>query len=195
VAALDLYQKAAANGYATPDLDYKIGYVHYAQGGYEQALLALSRVVDQRPTNENALFALANCLYQGGYYASAQGYYLRLLEILEARQERIRFLQVMENPEHRALVERLMKVYNNLGVVLRQLSERSRDPAKESKALVNLTFSSERFDLISRDPQTAARGLTQNLAFLNQRGILYPQAGFQLQIYNRLPLDLEALSF
>lgn len=195
VAALDLYERAAANGYRSPDLDYKIGYVHYAEERYEAALLAFARVVDQKPTNENALFALANCLYQGGYHASAQGYYLRLLEILEGREQRIRYLQPMENPEHRALVERLMQVYNNLGVVLRRLGERSRDPDKESKALVNLTFSSERFDLISRDPQTAARGLTQNLAFLNQRGILYPQAGFQLQIYRRLPLDLEALDF
>jgi tetratricopeptide (TPR) repeat protein len=195
VAALDLYRKAAANRYESPDLDYKMGYVHYAGERYEQALLAFSKVVDQKPVNENALFALANALYEGGYYSSAQGYYLRLLEILEGRLERIRFLQVFENPEHRALVERLMKVYNNLGVTLRNLGERSRDPDKESKALVNLTFSSERFDLISRDPETAARGLTQNLAYLNQRGILYPQAGFQLQIYNRLPLDLEALNF
>ncbi len=88
-----------------------------------------------------------------------------------------------------------MKVYNNLGVTLKQLSDRSRDPEKESKALVNMTFSSERFDLLSRDPVTVERGLTKNLAYLNQGGVLYPTSDFQLQIYTRLPIDLQANRF
>jgi hypothetical protein len=141
------------------------------------------------------LYALANSLYLRGYYSSAQGYYLRLLNLMESREERIPFLQVYENPEHNALVEYIMKVYNNLGVTLKQLSDRSRDPDKESKALVNMTFSSERFDLLSRDPVTVERGLTKNLAYLNQGSILYPTSDFQLQIYTRLPIDLQANRF
>jgi len=193
--ALDLYLKAINNRYETPDLNYKIGYIHYAADRYEDALLAFSKVVDQRPSNVNALYGLANSLYQRGYYSSAQGYYLRLLNLLESREERIPFLQIYENPEHNALVEYIMKVYNNLGVTLKQLADRSRDPEKESKALVNMTFSSERFDLLSRDPVTVERGLTKNLAYLNQGGILYPTSDFQLQIYTRLPIDLQASRF
>ncbi len=193
--ALDLYLKAVNNRYETPDLDYKMGYIHYAADRYEDALLNFSKVIDQRPTNENGLYALANSLYLRGYYSSAQGYYLRLLNLLESREERIPFLQIYENPEHNALVEYIMKVYNNLGVTLKQLADRSRDPEKESKALVNMTFSSERFDLLSRDPVTVERGLTKNLAYLNQGGILYPTSDFQLQIYTRLPTDLEAVRF
>jgi len=193
--ALDLYLKAVNNRYETPDLDYKMGYIHYAKDRYEDALLNFSKVIDQRPTNTNGLYALANSLYLRGYYSSAQGYYLRLLNLLESREERIPFLQIYENPEHNALVEYIMKVYNNLGVTLKQLADRSRDPEKESKALVNMTFSSERFDLLSRDPVTVERGLTKNLAYLNQGGILYPTSDFQLQIYTRLPIDLEAVRF
>ena len=193
--ALDLYLKAVNNRYETPDLDYKMGYIHYAADRYEDALLNFSKVIDQRPTNQNGLYALANSLYLRGYYSSAQGYYLRLLNLLETREERIPYLQVYENPEHNALVEYIMKVYNNLGVTLKQLSDRSRDPEKESKALVNMTFSSERFDLLSRDPVTVERGLTKNLAYLNQGGILYPTSDFQLQIYTRLPIDLQANRF
>jgi tetratricopeptide (TPR) repeat protein len=193
--ALDLYLKAANNRYADSDLDYKMGYIHYAADRYEEALLSFSKVVDEKPTNENALYALANSLYLRGYYSSAQGYYLRLLNLLEAREERIPLLQIYENPEHQALEEDIMKVYNNLGVTLKRLADRSRDPEKDSKALVNMTFSSERFDLLSRDPQTAERGLTRNLAYLNQRGVLYPASDFELQIYSRLPIDPEASSF
>jgi tetratricopeptide (TPR) repeat protein len=193
--ALDLYLMALNNRYETPDLDYKIGYIHYAADRYEDALLAFSKVVDQRPSNENALYGLANSLYQRGYYSAAQGYYLRLLNLLEGREERIPYLQIYENPEHSALVQYIMKVYNNLGVTLEQLADRSLDPEKESKALVNLTFSSERFDLLSRDPLTVERGLTRNLAYLNQGGILYPTSDFELQIYTRLPIDLQAIRF
>ena len=193
--ALDLYLKAINNRYETPDLDYKMGYIHYAADRYEDALLNFSKVIDQRSTNQNGLYALANSLFLRGYYSSAQGYYLRLLNLLESREERISYLQVYENPEHNALVEYIMKVYNNLGVTLKQLSDRSRDPDKESKALVNMTFSSERFDVLSRDPVTVERGLTKNLAYLNQGGILYPTSDFQLQIYTRLPIDLQANRF
>jgi len=193
--ALDLYLKAADNRYETPELNYKIGYIHYAADRYEDALLSFSKVVDQRPSNPNALYSLGNSLYQRGYYSSAQGYYLRLLNLLESREERIPYLQVYENPEHNALVEYIMKVYNNLGVTLKQLSDRSRDPEKESKALVNMTFSSERFDLLTRDPVTVERGLTKNLAYLNQGGILYPTSEFELQIYTRLPADLQVSRF
>jgi tetratricopeptide (TPR) repeat protein len=189
--ALDLYLEAVKNGHRPPRLDYKIGYVHYTREEFEEALLRFSTVVDRIPRNENALFALGNALYLGGFYSSAQGYYLRLLDLLETREESIPLLMINENPEHRALAGSIMKTYNNLGVTLYRLAARSRDLDKESGALVNLTFSSEYFDGLSRDPETAARGVTRNLAYLNQRGILYPEVGFDPQIYGRIPIDLE----
>ena len=118
-----------------------------------------------------------------------------LLDILEARKNSIPFLRIQDNPEHRDLIEYIMKTYNNLGVTFKRLYDRTGDPKKNSRALVNLTFSSEYFDILSRDPETLARGLTKNLAFLNQKGILYPGIEFEIQIYNRLPVDLEASHF
>jgi tetratricopeptide (TPR) repeat protein len=193
--ARTLYENAERNGYRSTELDYRFGYLDYAEGNYEQALLRFARVLDERGTSENALFSLANSLYYQSFYSSAQGYYLRLLDLLELRQDRIPFLSPADNPEHRNLVEFLMKVYNNLGVTYRRLSERSRDPDQEAKALVNLTYSSEYFDQLTRDPNTAERGITRNLAYLNQRGILYPTRPFELQLYDRIPLDLEAAVF
>ena len=84
-----------------------------------------------------------------------------------------------------------MKTYNNLGVTLYRLGRQRRDQDKESSALVNLTFSSEEFDMLSRDPETAERGITRNLAYLNQRGILYPESGFEPQLYLRIPIDMQ----
>jgi tetratricopeptide (TPR) repeat protein len=194
-AARAQYDDAEKNGYRNPELDFKIGYLDYADGLYDQALLRFARVVDERGGSENALYSLANALYYQGFFSSAQGYYLRLLDLLEIRKDRIPFLQPATNPEHRDLIEFMMKVYNNLGVTYRRLGERSRNPDLEAKALVNLTFSSEYFDQLSRDPNTAERGITRNLAFLNQRGILYPGLPYELQLYDRIPLDLEATVF
>jgi len=201
--ALAQYRLAERNGYGSVELDFKTGYIHYLAGQFEEALLRFVSVVDAVPASgntpyprsENALFCLASSLFQRGDYFAAQGYYLRLLDLLEYRKNVIPFLEPANNPEHRSLVEFLMKAYNNLGVAYLKLSERTGDPEKNAKALVNLTFSSQYFDLLSRDPGTLVRGLTKNLAYLNQRAILYPQPGYAPQIYNRLPLDLEAAQF
>ncbi len=193
--ALTMYREAEANQYRSDELDYKLGYIAYAQEDFEQSLLRFSRVVDALPANENALFALANAMYLQGYYSSAQGYYLRLLDLQEVRRDRIPFLQPADNSEHRALLEFMMKAFNNLGVATMRLSERGRDPARQARALANLTFSSEYFDLLTRNPDTGERGQTRNLAYLNQRSILYPTRTFELEIYGRLPLDLAALRF
>jgi hypothetical protein len=88
-----------------------------------------------------------------------------------------------------------MKVHNNLGVATMRLSERGRDAARQARALAELTFSSEYFDVLTRDPETGERGQTRNLAYLNQRAILYPTRAFELEIYGRLPLDLAAIRF
>jgi tetratricopeptide (TPR) repeat protein len=193
--ALELYRQAEANQFRSDELNYQMGYIAYAQEDYEQALLRFSKVVDARPTGENGLFALANALYLQGFYSSAQGYYLRLLDIQEARRDRLPDLRPADNSEHRALLEYLMKAYNNLGVTTMRLSERGRDPARQARALANLTFSSEYFDALTRNPDTGERSETRNLAYLNQRAILYPTRTFELEIYGRLPLDLAAIRF
>ena len=118
-----------------------------------------------------------------------------LLDQLEDARAKIPLLRPQEDAEHRSLVEILMKTYNNLGVTLQKLSESPRNLEKETDALVNLTRSSEYFDILSRDPETMERGETKNLAFLNMRGILYPQADFLPQIYMRIPKDSSAVQF
>ncbi len=193
--SLSLYNQAEDNLYHSPELDYKIGYIDYSQEKYEEALLRFSRVMDRYPGNVNTLYSLANTLYSRDHFASAQGYYLHLLDQLEARKDRIPFLRIEDNPEHRSLLQFILKTYNNLGVTLQRLSDRKRDADKSSKALVNMTFSSEYYDILTREPETMTRGLTKNLAFLNQRGILYPESEFELQIYNRIAVDLEAVRF
>jgi hypothetical protein len=184
-----LYQKADENGYGEPELSYKQGYIHYTRANYRDALLEFHSTSSDMMSNMNLLYSMGNTLYHRNDLFAAQGYYSRLLDILERRQSQIPILRPDEDPRHRALVEMTMKVHNNLGVIMKRLAEAPQDPERESAALVELTRSSEFFDILSRDPETLERGETKNLAYLNTRGILYPSSGFSLQIYNRIPRD------
>lgn len=189
------YKKAKENYYKNPELDYKLGFINYARQRYGQALLDFSKVAETTGNNPNALYSLANTLFERKDYFAAQGYYLHLLDMLERTKDNIPYLRIEENPEHRALLENIMKVYNNLGVTLGKLGLQLSDNKKQSQALVNLTFSSEYYDLLSRDPESMVRAETRNLAYLNQRGMIYPETGFQPQIYLRIPKDTGAQNF
>jgi hypothetical protein len=204
------YQKAVANEYADPLLDYKLGYIRYAGGDYEAALGSFLEAEEAlaakaapaaggspgspRPP-ANLLFSIGNAFYQRADYFASQGYYLRLLDMLTTRKAAIGILQPEQQPEHRALLEALVKADNNLGVVMTRLAERTGDRRKKSQALVSLASASETADALSRVPETLVRSEAKNLPFLNMRGVLYPVSGFEPQIYRMIPKDFEALFF
>ena len=214
-----LYQKAIDNQYFDPSLDYKIGFTQYAEKDYPSALASFSRAEGEwgNPRDPDApppfvpsgaadvdysgkppvnlLFAIGNCFYQRGDYFAAQGYYLRLRDRLEARRAAIGTLLPQEKPEHRSLLETLVKVDNNLGVVMARLAARTGDRNKRSEGLVYLTDASLVADSLTRAPDSRSTGGARNLPFLNQRGILYPVSGFVPQISSDLPRDLGTLSW
>jgi len=142
----------------------------------------------------NLLFALGNCFFQRGDYFAAQGYYLGLLDRLETKKTAIGNLLPLEVPEHRALMDNLVKVNNNLGVTMIRLSERTGDRKKRSEALVYLTAAAQIADSLARAPDTVQRSETRSLPSFNMKGILYPLTGFVLQIFKELPKDLQAQS-
>jgi hypothetical protein len=195
-AALDLYQEAEANLFREPSLQYKKGWIRYLNEDYEAALLDFYRAGDSLSSNKNTMYATANTLFRRGHYFAAQGYYNHLLSMYEEEMRAIPFLRPIEDEEHHALVTNMMKVYNNLGVTLRRLYERNADDErKASQGLVYLTYSSDYYDNLTRDPDTMDRTQTVNLAFLNTREVLYPQPDFDLQIYTNIPKDPDELEF
>ncbi len=192
------YQKAIANGLKTPEMDYKIGYIHYAQEDYKAALNSFTDAAEAMSPARiplNLLYAAGDTFYQRADYFAAQGYFLRLSDILNDRRAGISNFQPLEQADHRSLVEYMLKVNNNLGVVLYRLSERMGDRRKRSQALAYLASATEQYDVLSRDPETLRRPETRNLPSLNMRGILYPSSKFDPQIYRLIPKDLESLFF
>jgi len=62
---------------------------------------------------------------------------------LELKKASIGNLLPLEVPEHRALMDNLVKVNNNLGVTMIRLAERTGDRRKRSEALVYLTAAAQ----------------------------------------------------
>jgi tetratricopeptide (TPR) repeat protein len=189
-AAYALFEEAEDNLFSNDDLAYKKGFIQYDRENYEDALINFYKAAGSFSANNNLMYATANTLYKRKAYFSAQGYYNHLLDRLESRLESLPYLLVDEKEEHLGLVEFLMKTYNNLGVTLNRLHNQKRDPQKYSTSLGYLARSTEYFDILHRDPNTMERTQAKDLAYLNMREILYPNE-YALQLYNRLPKDME----
>lgn len=193
--ALRLYLKAQSNDYKTPQLQYKEGYVYYRNKDYKNALMKFYNAAGTFSDNRNLMFATANTLYNRNDYFAAEGYYLNLLNMLEEKRQSITNFQPNTVPAQHDLLVDLMKVYNNLGVTLNQLSKRSSNSSKYSQALVNLTHSMDAYNRLTRNPVTKETPPSVNLAYINTKNILYPTPNYQLQLYADLAQNLQSHTF
>ncbi|AEJ60448.1 hypothetical protein Spith_0161 [Spirochaeta thermophila DSM 6578] len=193
--ALTLYETAESHGYVTPENAYKKGRLLYRKGLYDRALTEFAKSEEAFRNNRVVLFALANALYFKASYTAAEGYYRRLLDMLEREKAALPALRVDENPDHRALVEGIIRVENNLGVTLFKRSGGREGHPAYPEALTFLTDAQELFVNLYRDPETMERAGAVNLAYLNMDAILHPTVPFAqlpLAIYRSLPVDVKA---
>ncbi|MCK4513999.1 MAG: hypothetical protein KAU31_02015, partial [Spirochaetaceae bacterium] len=195
--ALRHFTAAEENGYDEPNLDYKQGFILYRNGQWDSALGEFRQAAaDPSGTTNALLWATGNTYFRRSFYFAAEAYYRELLERVELQRDNIRTLLVDEDPLHQSVVEYLIRVNNNLGVTLNRLSDEDiGNPDLFATALIYLTQSIEYSENYRRDPDTLSRSGAVNLAYLNQRGILYPTPEYSLQIYNDLPEDLDDLIF
>jgi tetratricopeptide (TPR) repeat protein len=195
--AVRYYLRSEQNGWAPPEIQYRIGSSYYHLRQWAPALerfLAASAVI---PLNRRILHALGNTSYMRRDYFLAQGYYNRLLDLLEAERARFPMLMPNDRPEHMELAERLMVVRNNLGVTLEALAENTGDLRYRSRALALYAESARAWDSLTRNPETMIRMRPTalyspgvNLGFLNSRNSLYPTPGAQPQIFIQIDKDV-----
>ena len=195
--ALEYYARGELHGWAPPEVLYRMGYAHYALREWEQALERFFTASSELPQSRRMLNALGNASYMRGNYFAAQGYYRRLLDLLNDERARFARLYPNDRQDHWELSERIMAVRNNMGVALEGLTERTGDMAYRSEALGMYTESARAWDTLTRDPETMIRsgagelsspGINQ--AYLNARNLLYPQPGYEAQIYMEIDKDV-----
>ncbi|GHV37302.1 hypothetical protein AGMMS49546_04640 [Spirochaetia bacterium] len=201
--ALQYYLRSEQDGWAPPEIQYRMGSAYYHQEQWTEALERFFAASSELPLNRRILLALGNVSYQRGNYFAAQGYYNRLLDILEGERSRLPQLLPNERPEYVDLAERLMIARNNMGVTLEALSRSMGNVQPRvldryrSRALGFYTESARAWDTLTRNPTSMVRlgagdfstpGI--NLAFLNSRNALYPVPDYEPQLYLQIDKDV-----
>jgi tetratricopeptide (TPR) repeat protein len=189
-AALRYYNEAQQNGWAPPDMRYRMGVAYYQLENWQNALENFFAASQNLPQNRRILFALGNAALKRGDYFVAQGYYNRLLDILENHRSRLPLLLPNDRPEFLDLAERLMKARNNAGVANEMLAARTGNRVYHTRAMALYSEAQRAWDSHTRDPRSMVRSGSTSLPFLNMRNVLYPRQGYEPQMF--MPIDREA---
>jgi tetratricopeptide (TPR) repeat protein len=190
-AALRFYHRSEQDGWAPPEMQYRMGVAYYQLENWRNSLEYLFAASKSLPLNRRILFALGNAALKRGDCFAANGYYNRLLDILESQRARLPILLPNDRPEYLELAERLMMAQNNSGVASEMLAAQTGNRSYRTRALAFYAEANRAWDARTRDPRSMIRSGNTPLPFLNSRNALYPQQGYEPQIFIRI--DREAL--
>jgi tetratricopeptide (TPR) repeat protein len=189
-AALNYYHRSEQNGWAPPEMQYRMGAAYYQLEDWRNALEYLFTASSRLPLNRRLLFALGNAAFKRGDYFASQGYYNRLLDILETERARLPVLLPNDRPEYLELAERLMMARNNAGVAHEALAGQTGDRSYRSRAQALYAEADRAWDALTRDPLTMIRSGSIPLPYLNSRNALYPRNEYEPQIFIRIDRDV-----
>ncbi|MBQ3024248.1 MAG: tetratricopeptide repeat protein [Spirochaetaceae bacterium] len=189
--ALLNFTKAVKNEYDNASVNYKIGFIHYANKDYEKSLNAFIKSAQEKSEDKHLLFSLGNVLALRNDDYSAQGYYERLIDKLDLERARAGILMPQIQSSDGELVDLYMKTSNNLGVVLNRLAKRTGDSSLNAQAMVNLSESLRAWDALTRNQTTMVRLEGSNLAAQNLKYISHPYSDFEPSIYISIPRVLD----
>jgi tetratricopeptide (TPR) repeat protein len=195
--ALEYYRLGEQNGWAPPEIQYRMGAAHYQMRQWGPALDRLFTAYREMTPNRRILYALGNVSYMRGNYFAAQGYYDRLIEILDDDRSRLPPIMPTDDEKELDLAERLMIVQNNLGVTLEALTERTGNNRFRSRAQGLYSDSERAWDVLTRNPSSMMRMRPSpdisapgiNPAYLNVQNSLHPVPGYEPQFFLRIDKD------
>lgn len=189
--ALDNYQHAVKELYDTPSVQYRIGYIHYQQENYEQAIEAISRAYAEKPRDKNLLYGFGNTFFKRGDYFAALAAYEQLFSLLNAQRSRKEHFLSSARPDDAAFMEQYMQTANNLGATLNRLAERTGDSQKNGRSLALFAEATRAWDALTRNPQTMIRAKSVGLAYLNTQNMLNAKSPYDSEIYTDISMILE----
>jgi tetratricopeptide (TPR) repeat protein len=189
-AAIRHYLQAERNGWTSPEMEYRLGSAYYHREEWAPAMERFFAASVDLPLNRRILYALGNTACLRGNCFAAQGYYNRLLDILEAQRARLPLLIPNDRPDYIEMAERLMIARNNMGVALEALTKQTGDNRYRTRALAFYAESARAWDALTRNPDTMIRSGSVNLAFLNSRNSLYPEDGYEPKLFTQIDKDV-----
>lgn len=185
--ALRNYQHSVDNGNDTPSIRYKMGVINYENNNTEEALNSFIKTITELPSERNTLFALGNTLWKRESTLAAQGYYEKLIDLLDREREMTGALYQPLREEQSELVELYMETANNLGVTLYKLAERNSNSTYNARSMSLLSESIRAWDLLTRNKDTMIRSDSKSLASQNLKYMTVPNMKYDPEIYVKLP--------
>jgi tetratricopeptide (TPR) repeat protein len=197
-AALRDYHTAERYGFSPPEIQYRMGSAYYQLENWRSALDYLFKASTDLPLNRRMLYALGNAAFRRGDFFAAQGYYDRLINVLENQRLGLTTLMPNDGVEFLDLGERLMMARNNAGVVYEALAQQTGNREYRSRAMALYAESSRAWDAVTRNPQTMIRSRFSessgapsiNLGYLNANNALRPVPNYSPQIFPRIDKDV-----
>ncbi len=186
--ALDNYIKSVNSENDTPSIRYRIGYIQYTNRNYPEALMSFRLSSEGDPDDTHSLLALANTLSLRDDNYAAQGYYEKLLRILDSQRQIYGIMLPQVREDHGDIVETYMKASNNLGVTLSRIAEMTGNSKYNAQAIVSLQDSLRAWDALARNQDTMVRAGGSNLAEQNIKYITEPKVKFSPEIYTNIPM-------
>ena len=193
--ALKSYKVSVDTDNDTASIRYKMGYIYYTQKEYTEAVNAFIKTVEGKPNDTHALLALGNTLSIRGDNYAAQGYYERLMVLLENQRVRYNIMLPQVNEVHGDIVNVYLMASNNLGVTQYRLAQQIGDSSLNGEALANFTASLRAWDALTRNPETMIRLPGSNLAERNIAYMTAPLSEYEPAIYMEIPVMLEGEVF
>ena len=193
--ALKSYKVSVDTDNDTASIRYKMGYIYYTQKEYTEAVNAFIKTVEGKPNDTHALLALGNTLSIRGDNYAAQGYYERLMVLLENQRVRYNIMLPQVNEVHGDIVNVYLMASNNLGVTQYRLAQQIGDSSLNGEALANFTVSLRAWDALTRNPETMIRLPGSNLAERNIAYMTAPLSEYEPAIYMEIPVMLEGEVF
>ncbi len=186
-AALRNYEMAIDNMNDTPSIRYRVGWIQYMNGNYSEALGSFIKVVTDKPSEKNALFALGNTLAFRNSTSAAAGYYEKLLDGLNLEIQRADVsLSRVQDIDQEDLFTLYMKATNNLGVALSQVATQTSDSQMNARAISQFSRSIQAYDALHRNPETYTRLAGSNLAEMNLKYLTVPGSSYEPEYYSEL---------
>ena len=189
-AALKNYEYSVLNKNSTPTVNYRIGVINYNKQNYENALTFFIKALEKKDADQNLLLAAGNTLALRGDNFAAQGYYNRLLSLLNEEKAHHALLFPQAKEDDAQLVEMILKTTNNLGVVLNKIARQTGNSQMNGKSFECFVESIRAWDALTRNQETMVRLGGSNLALQNSKYISASMAEFEPAIYTDIPRTL-----
>ena len=188
--ALQNYKDSIDSGNDTPHIRYKIGYIQYGKENYSEAFGSFMKAEEFYSEDPNLLFSMGNTLSKKGDYFASEGYFEKLMDILEEEKSNRGLLFPQSKLSDFSFVDLYMRASNNYGVSLYNLAKRTGDSTKNGEAVAQFQKSLVAWDAISRNQETMKRLEGSNLSEQNIKYSSKPLSKFEPALYTEIAKTL-----